>query len=571
MTVPRKGGRSIEPTKKVENMPDHVFWRLGKAGLLAAFFLMFVWVLFANGSGGKAAKGNPDSPGNRVDALEIRIFEKGETHQMPPAIFMHDRHTSTLKDRDCSACHEETDEGAEAALAFEFKGTAELSSEAAKKRYHADCIGCHKDRAGQFEKTGPLVENCRGCHQPPSDVRPQRKQISFDRSLHFKHESAEPITYQPEKSDENCGACHHVYDEQAEKLIYKEGEEGSCRYCHKPQRIDDTRSFKNAAHDDCVNCHRRFKEDDIKAGPVECRGCHSAEGLAEIERIRDVPRLDRGQPDARIMADWLAAAGESGEMPAQYMKAAAFDHLQHENAAADTCRKCHHESLEACRACHKSKGAEEGGFVSLERAMHDMDSERSCTGCHKDQNTAGQCAGCHAQMPETRFAGLDCEACHALGAERLKPLPLGDEKKNAIAGSAVKARPDRIRTVAEDRIPEELEIDVMVDEYQAAQMPHRKIVNTLVDKIGDNSLAAVFHKEAQTLCSGCHHNSPPGLNPPKCTSCHTAAAKAPPGSDRPGLKAAYHGQCIECHKQMGLEEPAATDCKACHEERNENG
>ena len=36
---------------------------------------------------------------------------------------------------------------------------------------------------------------------------------------------------------------------------------------------------------------------------------------------------------------------------------------------------------------------------------------------------------------------------------------------------------------------------------------------------------------------------------------------------RPGLKAAYHGQCMTCHKEMKLEKPASTNCVACHEKK----
>ena len=35
----------------------------------------------------------------------------------------------------------------------------------------------------------------------------------------------------------------------------------------------------------------------------------------------------------------------------------------------------------------------------------------------------------------------------------------------------------------------------------------------------------------------------------------------------PGLKAAYHQQCMGCHREMGLEKPAATECAACHQEK----
>jgi hypothetical protein len=120
--------------------------------------------------------------------------------------------------------------------------------------------------------------------------------------------------------------------------------------------------------------------------------------------------------------------------------------------------------------------------------------------------------------------------------------------------------------VAAADIPEKVVIDVMVNEYGPAELPHGKIVRTLTQGIGESHMAAVFHREAATMCQGCHHNSPASLKPPPCASCH-----GKPFSDyadgRPGLKGAYHGQCIDCHQQMGLAKPAANDCTACHPKR----
>jgi hypothetical protein len=75
------------------------------------------------------------------------------------------------------------------------------------------------------------------------------------------------------------------------------------------------------------------------------------------------------------------------------------------------------------------------------------------------------------------------------------------------------------------------------------------------------------------MCQGCHHNSPASKNPPSCASCH-AKPFDPATPDRPGLKAAYHGQCMSCHKAMGMTElkkggetSSATSCVVCHDEK----
>jgi formate-dependent nitrite reductase cytochrome c552 subunit len=102
-------------------------------------------------------------------------------------------------------------------------------------------------------------------------------------------------------------------------------------------------------------------------------------------------------------------------------------------------------------------------------------------------------------------------------------------------------------------------------EYGPADLPHRRIVERLDRATRSDKLAARFHGGIDTLCAGCHHHSPVGARPPKCVSCH--AADNDPTQDRPGLKAAFHRQCIECHQQMEI----ATGCTDCHAETSKEG
>ncbi|MEZ4551165.1 MAG: hypothetical protein R2874_11965 [Desulfobacterales bacterium] len=44
----------------------------------------------------------------------------------------------------------------------------------------------------------------------------------------------------------------------------------------------------------------------------------------------------------------------------------------------------------------------------------------------------------------------------------------------------------------------------MKNTYEGATFPHRKIVNSLAERIRENRLAAHFHDDAfKTLCAGC--------------------------------------------------------------------
>jgi DnaJ-class molecular chaperone len=97
-------------------------------------------------------------------------------------------------------------------------------------------------------------------------------------------------------------------------------------------------------------------------------------------------------------------------------------------------------------------------------------------------------------------------------------------------------------------------------------LPHRKIVLKLAEVNTTSKLAAYYHKDPMTLCQGCHHNSPASTKPPQCGSCHGKSSEAL-NLTRPGLMAAYHQQCFECHQTMGIEKPASRECTACHAKR----
>lgn len=60
-------------------------------------------------------------------------------------------------------------------------------------------------------------------------------------------------------------------------------------------------------------------------------------------------------------------------------------------------------------------------------------------------------------------------------------------------------------------------------------------------------------------CATCHHNTPRGTRPPKCESCHDQFS-AGTDIDKPGLRGAFHQQCLGCHRDWSNE----TDCEKCH-------
>lgn len=64
-------------------------------------------------------------------------------------------------------------------------------------------------------------------------------------------------------------------------------------------------------------------------------------------------------------------------------------------------------------------------------------------------------------------------------------------------------------------------------------------------------------------CSACHHyrpEDPKADETTRCSACHQESFD-PDHPERPGLKAAYHLQCMGCHDTM---DKGPTDCTGCH-------
>ena len=522
-----------------------------------------VVVLLLAISGLLSAYSRTDESRQRPDIITITLDAAPGSPEMPTVQFFHDRHTEVLKEKDCSACHPKKDQK----LVFKFKRTQDSGYDKDMAVYHDNCIGCHTEVNRSGKESGPLTGDCRSCHARDPGTESSRRPIAFDKSLHYRHASAQAIPAQPTADDGNCAACHHKYDKTVEKTVYIKGEEESCRYCHKPQRAKEARSIQAAAHDACVNCHQRVAANSRKAGPVNCTGCHAAAAQKKIEIVETVPRIKRNQPDVVLLVNWLNKPEVSPADAQQHMQPAAFNHIGHENDA-QTCRACHHETLKRCGECHTQNGSDKGGFVRLEQAMHRDNSDRSCIGCHREKQAKADCAGCHAAMPRGRRAETNCTLCHAVEKQALNPLPLSGETRTLVAKTNLQNRSVAIPIPGDDLVPEEVKIGLMVDQYEHALFPHRRIVKELAARIEKSRMATSFHRQDTTLCAGCHHNSPASVQPPKCASCHGKPFQTATDG-RPGLKGAYHTQCIGCHQRMGIEKPVATACTECHKKRSQ--
>jgi hypothetical protein len=115
-----------------------------------------------------------------------------------------------------------------------------------------------------------------------------------------------------------------------------------------------------------MDCHiKRLAENkktapakDKIAGPVKCSGCHDPKKRQMIEKVTDVPRVKREQPDF-VLIQTDKPETDKREL-ALKMNPVPFDHKAHEGHN-DTCRVCHHASLDSCsKKCHTLAGSKEG-------------------------------------------------------------------------------------------------------------------------------------------------------------------------------------------------------------------
>lgn len=519
--------------------------------------VMVAFSFALTGAGGSDVNAPANNlPEARADVIRIDSLKVFGRLERAPVQFLHDKHTDALekKSKDCSVCHLSQDER----LVPKYQRLKDTSKKEVMDIYHTNCVACHNDVVAAGEKSGPVV--CGECHRAEATVASSWQAIGMDRSLHYRHAKA---------ADNKCEKCHHEYNPETQKLFYAKGQEGTCRYCHKEdtevvvrKNIEVTMiSMSEASHLACIDCHRKTRAKQANAGPFECTGCHDPKAQRRIEKVKDVPRMQRDQPNVVFVKNRRSTELAGNPAPVR-MNRVPFNHVGHEQYN-DTCRVCHHASLNACVQCHTEQGAKEGDFVNLSRAMHQLNVNMSCIGCHDLKQREPQCAGCHAFMEKGRQQQdpASCEGCHMTPPQEGGALT--ETMELVLAASALEAREAVTNTYDEKAIPENAVIKGLSDQYQPATMPHRKIVQTLVNNITDDKLAKYFHADKGTICQGCHHNAPPTQKPVGCNSCHGK----PFDSQKPfmpGLMGAYHQQCMGCHDQMGIQKPAAVDCTGCH-------
>ena len=123
---------------------------------------------------------------------------------------------------------------------------------------------------------------------------------------------------------------------------------------------------------------------------------------------------------------------------------------------------------------------------------------------------------------------------------------------------------------------------------QAAAMPEQVSLDTMAELFDGVEFDHAMHTDLGEDCSACHHHTTgTGTTDERCISCHadseevaSVACRACHVTDRfsaehinrealdlyqyhvdiPGLKAAYHWNCVNCHEAMD----GPTGCQDCH-------
>ena len=405
---------------------------------LAVLSTVLIGCIYGTGVTGAVTAGASDR--ERADVITIDSMAAFGRLEKAPVEFLHDAHTKALapKNLDCTACHPTKNNRVYPKfMRFEDTGRKEVMN-----IYHKGCIACHGEMRLAKEKTWPV--ECDDCHAGEENYRSSRQSMGFDKSLHYTHSR---------NADNKCEKCHHAFDETKKELFYDKGREGTCRYCHEDQTIDNRISMREASHLGCINCHLDTPADEQINPPLTCAGCHDPIEQQKIKKRTDIPRMNRNQPDMVLLKSALRSPGADEKRIR--MNLVPFNHKAHEDFN-DNCRVCHHSSMQTCSECHAPAGSPPASGIeapSLESAMHKADSRRSCQGCHNAGKQDQSCAGCHAPIGLNREVREEaCIKCHSIPVENL-PKPATPDQETSLARSALRSATRTTATPLADDIP----------------------------------------------------------------------------------------------------------------------
>ena len=152
--------------------------------------------------------------------------------------------------------------------------------------------------------------------------------------------------------------------------------------------------------------------------------------------------------------------------------------------------------------------------------------------------TFGELNGAKGQTSPNHTSMPDCDHCHTQknptpGASGLRACSRQKERQHAKA----------LEDLGAPRV-------VILDELQNLYLP------VPFDHAGHAEMAKMGRG-----CVTCHHYTPEGSQYPACKTCHAIGKNT--DIAKPGLKGAYHRQCLSCHREWSSD----SGCNACHQSK----
>jgi len=360
---------------------------------------------------------------------------------------LHAMHVKAADDR-CDACHHVYDEGGkklvyrkgeESACSdchLDEPGGPTGNAPSLREASHLDCIGCHREQAGETGKKLPIT--CTGCHDPKAQAAIDRPPI--DGLPRLERGQPDIVWIRAEGATSNLVAFNHAFHETVTTACsdchHKTLQ--ACSVCHTlvPAEPGGFVSLKQAYHlptskHSCVGCH------EIQTGRQSCAGCHHelgpppAEGgctachagppPAQADEVDPASILTRREPQPlpatsddfpdTIMID--AVSNKLGVTEGDDYGPAHFPHraiverlhrdvagsrlaLRYHRGSQTLCAGCHHRTPpgsrpSACGSCHVDRPGRTTDMPGLMTAYH-----RQCIGCHEQMKLGKQgCTDCH--------------------------------------------------------------------------------------------------------------------------------------------------------------------------------
>jgi hypothetical protein len=451
----------------------------------------------------------------------------------------------------CMTCHEDPHNAIE--------GRAQLLS----------CETCHTDvdwsvlplATAVFDHDDPLQADfplhgqhgdvaCKSCHEDWAFV-PVASDVCTDCHEDIHHGQFAPRT---------CEDCHTV---EIEAFALRDYDHDTTDYPLRGQHADvacedchgdgEDAQYVDLPHETCQTCH-----DDLHDGqfaPRTCEDCHTVAtfSMRDFDHDQTDYPLDVGHQD-------VACEGCHGDGAA-----AVYVDLPHES-----CSTCHDDPHEGqflprdCDSCHSVS------LPSFELASFDHDQtdfplrnlhmDVACEDCHGDGPTGAyatlpfdDCASCHEDAHEARFAPDRCDSCHTDGLWTVDDFD-HDRTDYPLTGSHAEVACVDCHGDGEDHVLTPLNFGSCVD-CHADEEPHQGSQDAAscsschvtdewalvaYDHLANTGFPLVGQHEP-LACMDCHEDPTFVLEGAECEVCHL--------DDEP--EDHFDGACGECHLPEG--------------------